>query len=137
MDWIDQRVEEGKALVKRLLLGRKLAFDSSLRQGLPEQPGLYAIYRMDARSGEALRAGRTKTAVGGLRQRVYQNHIMGSQPGNLRAQLVKDGTCSDSDEAKAWMKQNCVVQFVIVEDDELRRWGEHFMLSILRPKYSD
>ena len=61
---------------------------------LPCEHGLYVIYRKDAGDGEVLRAGRTKTAGDGLRQRIYQNHLMGNQKGNLRSQLLADGICA-------------------------------------------
>jgi hypothetical protein len=135
--WTDERLQAGKRILDALLSSPKLPFDETIRAKLSEEHGIYAIYIKSAAPGEILRAGRTKTAIGGLRQRVYQNHLMGNQSGNLRAQLVRDGVCSDSEQAKAWIRQNCLVQFVVVKDDELRRWAEHFVLSIFRPKYSD
>jgi hypothetical protein len=75
--------------------------------------------------------------TGGLRQRIYQNHLMGNQKGNLRSQLIADGTCLDFERAKAWIQQNSLVQFVVVGDDRLRAWAEYFLLSILRPKHCD
>lgn len=71
-----------------------------------------------------LRAGRTKTAAGGLHQRIYRNHLHGNQSGNLRQQLVSKGVCAEISETKAWIYANCVVQFAVVEDDEMRRWVE-------------
>jgi hypothetical protein len=62
---------------------------------------------------------------------------MGDQPGNFRAQLVKEGRCSNVQEAKTWIRENCVVQFLTVEDDQMRQWAEYFMLSLLRPQYCD
>ena len=62
---------------------------------------------------------------------------MGKQPGNLRAQLIHDGICADFETTKLWIRENCSVQFVVVEDNQLRRWAEYFMLAILRPLYCD
>lgn len=132
---MEQHVEEGKNLLKQILFAPTLPFDESLRSKLPERPGRYAIYVKDAQPGMVLRAG--KTAKGGLRERVYQNHLMGDQPGNLRAQLVGSGECADLARAKAWIRQNCVVQFLVVDNDDVWHWAEHFMLSVLLPKYGD
>ncbi len=137
MDWAMARLEEGTATVRELLSAPRLPFDESLRSRLPERHGIYSIYSRNAAPGEILRAGRTKTAAGGLRQRIYSNHLMGNQPGNLRAQLVRDGACKNLEEAKLWLQGHCTVQFVVIEDAKARCWAEHFMLSILRPKYSD
>ncbi len=136
MDWVTERIAEGRQLLERLLAAPPLQFDRSIRSRLPERPGIYAIYVRDGRPGKALRAGRTRGA-GGLRQRIYQNHLMGKQAGNLRAQLVRDGVCSDLGKAKAWIQEKCLVQFLVIEHDEARAWAEHFILSVLRPKYSD
>jgi hypothetical protein len=62
---------------------------------------------------------------------------MGQQPGNLRSQLVQSGTCSDIKMAKLWMKHKAAVRFLIIEDDEIRKWAEYFMLSILQPEHCD
>lgn len=83
MDWLTKRPEEGRQILDQLLSAPRLPFDQSLRSHLPERHGLYAISVKHALPGEFLRAGRTVRAAGGLRQRVYQNHLMGDQKGNL------------------------------------------------------
>lgn len=62
---------------------------------------------------------------------------MGNQNGNLRQQLVRDGTCEDLSGAKAWIGTNCDVQFIEILDNLTRSSAETFMLSIFRPKYCD
>ena len=84
-----------------------------------------------------MRAGKTKTAAGGLRQRVYRNHYMGDQTRNLRAQLVQQGMCKSMEDTKPWIRSNCVVQYAIIEDDATRPWVEYMMLAVLQPKYCD
>jgi hypothetical protein len=86
---------------------------------------------------EIIRAGRTKTAADGLRQRVYQNHLMGTQTGNLRAQLVAGGICADLESAKRYVQESLAVQVLIAEKAEERVWLEHFVLGVLRPRYCD
>lgn len=136
-NWLTERLEKHKEFVDQLIGSPELPFDASLRSKLPERQGLYAIRIRSSAASHYLRAGRTKTAFGGLRQRVYQNHFMGDQQGNLRSQLVRDGRCSSLEDTKAWIRENCVVQVMVVDDEEERRWAEHFMLSILRPEYCD
>jgi hypothetical protein len=136
-DWVQSRINECQQLIDQLLVSPKIAFNEEIRSKLPTEHGLYAIVQKDALAGDVLRAGRTKTAGAGLRQRIYQNHLMGNQRGNLRYQLIGDGTCRDFLDAKAWIQQNCLVQFIVVSDDRLRTWAEYFMLSILRPKHCD
>jgi hypothetical protein len=136
VQWLDGRITELQTICGRLLGQPKVPYRNngeSIRSKLPEEPGLYAISKKGAPPGEFLRAGRTDD--GGLRQRVYQNHLMGSQKGNLRQQLIGSGVCQDLNEAKSWILANCDVQFMVVTDDATRQWAEHFMLSVLRPKY--
>ncbi len=131
-DWL-RRLE---TLLENLVSSPPIRFDERCRQLLPEEQGIYRIF--DPRKpNETIRAGRTKTAAGGLRQRVYQNHLMGNQAGNLRAQLVKDGICSNIEEAKNLIRNDFVVQILLLPDDKERALIEHFILAVLRPRYSD
>jgi hypothetical protein len=137
MQTVFQRQKECHAILENLLTCEKRPFDNTLHGELPEMPGLYVISGTKGIEEEYLRAGRTKDGIGGLRQRVYRNHFMGNQRGNLRAQLVTDGICPDIEQAKLWVSRYCVVQYFIVQEAELRRWAEYYMLSVLRPKYCD
>ena len=128
-----------RALEQRLaqLIGAPvLRFDDRIRSALPEAQGVYRIFSPTAPS-EPLRAGRTKSAAAGLRQRVYQNHLMGDQPGNLRAQLVNAGICKNLEDAKAFIRRDLAVQILVVDDDTERTWFEHFLLGVLRPRFCD
>lgn len=120
----------------RLVESPVIRFDDRCRSALPEVHGIYRIFD-PTKPLETVRAGRTKTAAGGLRQRVYQNHLMGNQAGNLRAQLVAGGVCTDLDAAKRLIRESLVVQILAVEDNQERTWLEHFMLGVLRPRYCD
>ncbi|WP_026443819.1 hypothetical protein [Pseudacidobacterium ailaaui] len=136
-DWKTVRTAELMSILDQLLKSIPVPFDEQLRGRLPNKPGIYAIYEKAAAPGEVLRAGCTKTAAGGLRQRIYQNHFQGNQKGNLRYQLVRNGVCVSLSEAKSWIRTNCVVQFTVVEDNEMRQWAEYMMLAVWRPRYCD
>jgi hypothetical protein len=137
MDWASERLAELEPTVRQLLSSTALAFDERLHVLLPEQHGIYVIYAKSAIPGDVLRAGKTRTAAGGLRQRIYRNHFMGNQPGNLRSQLVQQGVCKGMEDTKPWIRANCVVQYAVIEDDDMRTWAEYMMLAVLRPKYCD
>jgi hypothetical protein len=133
---IDARLSTLERQLASLLDSPAIAFDDRCRSRLPEEQGIYRIF--DPRDpGVTIRAGRTKTAAGGLRQRVYQNHLMGNQQGNLRAQLVGAGVCPDLEAAKEYIRANLVVQVLVVDDSVERTWLEHFMLGVLTPLYCD
>jgi hypothetical protein len=133
---IETRIQQLTQYMIQLVNSPQLSFDEQLRSKLSERHGIYRI--CDQSDVDiTLRAGRTKKAKGGLRQRVYQNHLMGTQRGNLRQQLVDSGKCSSLESAKDYMKAHCFVQTLIIDDDEDRKWVEYFMLSVLRPTYTD
>ena len=119
-----------------LVSAPRIDFDGNLRASLPSQPGIYRITHRDFPE-TTIRAGRTKTAKQGLKQRVYKNHFQGDQPGNLGAQLVRRGECADLSAAKDHMRANFQVQVLVIEDSITRARAEYFMLSVLAPKYWD
>ena len=130
-----EHINEGRQVIEEIVKADRYWFRDLTPSKLPGGPGIYVI---TTDSGEILRAGKT-TAT--LRQRIYQNHLMGNQGGNLRTQLVSAGVCSDLEEAKNWIREHCAVQFL--EEDALDtmgiqiNWAEHFMLAVLRPTFSD
>lgn len=133
---ITARLAALESQLAALLGSPVIRFDDRCRSALPQAHGIYRIFD-PTKAGETVRAGRTKTAAGGLRQRVYQNHLMGNQAGNLRAQLVAGGVCTDLETAKTLIRGSLAVQVLVVEDDAERIWIEHFMLGVLRPRYCD
>jgi hypothetical protein len=66
------------------------------RRNFPQVPGVYRILSR-SEPGATVRAGRSDVS---LRQRLYTNHLIGDQSGNLPAQLVGGGECADRDAAK-------------------------------------
>jgi hypothetical protein len=134
---IQERIMEMTAILHQLLNAPLHRFDERLHSRIPNKQGIYAIYRLDGAGPVVIRAGRTKTASGGLLQRIYRNQYQGQQDGNLRAQLTNSGICSDRTIAKLWMKRNAAVRFLVIENNTTRMWAEYFMLSILQPVYCD
>lgn len=118
----------------RLLRSTAIRFDNGVRNALPEAHGVYRIFD-PTEPNETIRAGHTESAAGGLRQRLYQNHFMGDQSGNLRAQLVADGVCRDMAAAKQFIRQKLAVQLLVIENGDDRTSLERFILAVLKPRY--
>lgn len=136
IQWRTHRLRQMETQLTQLLASESIKFDERCRRSLPEEHGVYRIF--DPLSpDQTVRAGRTKTAVGGLRQRVYHNHLMGDQAGNLRRQLVDGSRCENLEEAKGYIRDRPVVQICVIRDERERAWFEHFMLSVLKPDYRD
>jgi len=133
---IGDRLHAFESLLTQLLRSPSIPFDKQCRSSLPAAPGVYRIYDPTS-PDETIRAGRTNTAAGGLQQRVYGNHLMGTQAGNLRAQLVRGGACADAEAAKQYIRDRFRVQVLVIQDDRERGFFEHFMLAVLQPRYSD
>jgi hypothetical protein len=132
-DEIAENITALQTRLEELLLSSLIPFDKGCHGSLPELPGVYRIFRPD-RPSDTIRAGRTDST---LRQRVYQNHLMGDQAGNLAPQLVRCGDCVDLRAAKQFIRENLVVQVLAVPDQRERAWLEHFILAVLRPRFSD
>ncbi|MHB1756466.1 MAG: hypothetical protein ACYCT9_03020 [Leptospirillum sp.] len=62
---------------------------------------------------------------------------MGNQPGNLRAQLVKDGICPNLKAAKDRIRRDLEELIFLLADAKERALFEHFMIAVLRPRHSD
>ncbi|MDR0325440.1 MAG: GIY-YIG nuclease family protein [Oscillospiraceae bacterium] len=128
-----QKLEEGKALVEKLLSGKQYRFAELKPSDIQDKlSGIYAIFNS---SGETLYIGRTKN----LRQRLYNNHLMGPlSNARLKKYLVEDDKLShisNRDEAKSYIKENCFVQY-IVEGSVVRRGQIEGLLSFaLNVKY--
>jgi len=135
MEWVQARIVEGSQIISRLLMAPDVSFGGLTPKQIPDEPGLYLIFEKVAGDGKFLRAGRTDD--GGLRQRLYKNHLMGNQRGNLPAQLVRDGRCRTISEAKSWIRDHCVSRFIIERDAQKRVWAEHFILAVLRPEFGN
>ncbi len=127
---MDARIERHKKLLYSLLFQRQHSYLNATPSDFPLEPGIYTIWK----GSEILRAGKTSAT---LRQRLYQNHLMGTQAGNLPAQLVKSGVSPDLLSAKHWIRANCFVRWLVMEDAEERSFMEHFMLAAVQPRICD
>ena len=130
---IGPRIEALQLQLERLLISTPLGFGKECSSGLPHRPGVYRIFDLSV-PDDTMRAGGTAAS---LWQRVYQNHLMGNQSGNLRAQMVQGGVCSDLEAGKRLMRDRLAVQVLIIEDERERVWFELFMLGVLRPRFCD
>ncbi len=103
---------------------------SMIQDGLP---GVYAITNFH--TGEVLYVGRTKN----LRQRLYNNHLMGPESNARLKKYLKDDpdetAVTDMAKAKEYLKENCYFQY-LVEQDVLKRGQLEGLLSfMLNVKY--
>src|SRR6185437_3408473 len=103
---------------------------------LPTKPGLYVIRRQSGNADEYLHAGQSPKAKDGLRSRVWQQHFRGGGTGavsDLVQKVIDRGQAQDKPSAQLCIRNNCVVQWIVEENVDLRCCAEHYILSVLRP----
>lgn len=148
MDFEHYRIECA-AIFEKLLAAPELPFDDKLSSCLPTQHGLYTIKGQTGLDQyEYLHVGRSIKAATGLRGRIWDQHFWGGGQGAqsdlvdkvVRKQYMQLGIPQGSTTnqqyrrvAQDWIRQRCLVQWLILEDAELRCWAEHYVLAILRP----
>lgn len=128
------RKMECEHLLNKLIDANPMRFDAQLPAVLPKVHGLYAISMIGAPDGEYLHAGKTARGRYGLWGRVWEQHYqIGGSPGDLLEKVKARRPGTSAKESREYIKQYCQVQWVVVEDDALRGWAEHFILALLKP----
>jgi len=142
-------ISQYRRLLKKLLaiedergkLG--LRFDSSLIDHLPQSPGVYRIFEAGAAWNKSVYVGQSKVRT--LRQRVKQHR---DRPASSGAELKKwIETSGRATNAVTFFRNNCRVQFVVLDDTVAAAWGlengevarslfEAFAIAVLRPVYN-
>ena len=128
MNNLEQRMQQGIEIAKKVLSAPKTTFAEIKPSQIPDAPGVYIIRLQD--SDETLYVGRTKN----LRQRIYSNHLHGPlSNARLKKYLIEDPnepSITDLATAKQYLKDCCYVQFQII-DDLLERGQVEGLLSFL------
>lgn len=123
-----------KDLLLTLLSKQQLPFDSNLHGLLPLQKGgVYRIFEKGSTWQNSLYVGATAS----LRNRVYTNHLMGDSVAGLKGKLIKEDRYNNENDIKEYLQSKCLVQYILIPDENLRMLFEHFAISILKPQYSD
>lgn len=134
VDIFELRRAECAEVLGKLLDRPSFRFDSALRAQLPLQPGLYAIAATGGRH-RYLHAGASPKRKEGLCGRIWNDHFQCGNAGSDLVQQVINKHNLSRDNAKVWITQNCLVQWLVEEDTNLLCWVEHYMLSLLRPEW--
>jgi hypothetical protein len=135
---LEQRRRQCSEILDSLIAAPAFEFNAELKLRLPVEQGLYLIRQKNGPAGLYLRAGKTKNAKLGLRSRVWVQHYGGGGKGagsDLLQKVIDKGKAVGREDAKAWIRANCVVQWIVEPDEALRGWTEHYILSIVRPAW--
>jgi len=122
-------------LLDKLLNGGFIRFNSeNFRTELPQQSGVYLISEDRGDVFETIYIVQSNN----LQNRIYRNHLMGCRRvSTLKNKLIKIGKFIDESAVKKFLHENCMVQYVIIENESDRDSFEHFAISILKPKFND
>ncbi|MGO5113781.1 GIY-YIG nuclease family protein [Candidatus Avoscillospira sp. LCP25S3_F1] len=114
MNTFQEKCNAAVSICKQLLSTPKVLFREMKPSSIPEVPGVYAIFNQN--TGVCLYVGRTKN----LRQRLYNNHLMGpTSNARLKKYLIDDPgeeKIVDLPSAKQYLREECYVQYLPVED---------------------
>ena len=131
---MDTLIAQYRASLDKLLAAPKLPFNTALRQALPNNGGVYQIIQVEDGRQLAFYVGKT----GNLRARIIGSHLRGnSEASTLRRKMIRSGDFADEISVTKFLMENCLIQFLEIEDKKERAWFEHFTIAMLKPKYND
>lgn len=137
MNWISDRLQECDDILRKLITAPYYAFNEQLKKTIPLEHGVYAISKCGVKNGEYLHVGISKRGANGLKGRVWEQHFkIGGSSGDLIEKVKRNADSQRNisiSKAREWIIAHCQVQWVVLNDPELRRWAEHYVLSALRP----
>jgi hypothetical protein len=117
---------------EKLLSAAPIPFSALTPSVIPEVSGIYIITaRLDGKHIPYY-VGRSKN----LRQRLYNNHLMGPlSNARLKKYLIDFGECGSLGEAKQFIKKHCWARWI--EEPDLRKRGaiEGYTIGMISPKY--
>ena len=132
--FIDETIYDYKSKLLQLLNAPYIKFDKNLHGSLPEKAGIYRISIIGADWDKTVYIGRSID----LRRRISKNHFEGSRRNStLRRKMIKNGGFENEESVEEYLRELCVVQLLLEEDEKKRSWIEHFAISVLQPAFND
>ena len=127
-------IDEYKSLIDNLLDSKKISFDDNLSARLLKEPGVYIIWEIDSDKEIAIYVGKTKN----IKRRIKDDHYRGDRVAStLKRKLINNTEYKDEKDVMRYLSNKCYIQFLILEDANLRSRFEHFVISVLSPLWND
>lgn len=124
MDRIKLRVNKYKKLLARLLSSPPVHIRRSF---IPETCGVYRIFK-----GSSFQSS-LYVGEGNFRTRIYHGHLMG----NVATSAIKRKLAGGKKQLKSFLWNECLVQYIEIQDKVERKLFEHFAISVLKPLCND
>lgn len=121
-------------MLEDLLSKKPLPFNDKLRGSLPDSSGIYRIFEAGSTIFESVYVGESIN----LKNRIHGNHLMGNRSAStLKRKHIAENKFPNENAVKNYLKQKCLVQYILVHDDLERVGFEHFVISLLHPVNND
>lgn len=121
------------SLLSRLLESDPVGMGAGFSGRIPNGGGIYRIIETGSDVKETVYVGKT----GNFFERLYRNHLQGNMKAStLKRKMIERGDFASPNDVKAYFRGACAVQFLSLEDEELRHWLEHSAIAMLRPRYN-
>ena len=122
------------SLTQRLAAAPWIQFGGDMRGRLPMEGGIYRICDHSVKLPQEVYVGSSRN----LRRRIYTNHFMGPAANStLVRKIINDGLYHNAVEVHLFLGTSCAVQFLVIADERLRCFTEHYAVAILQPLYNN
>ena len=99
---------------------------------IPAKPGVYLISVKNGNTEIPYYVGRSKS----LKRRIYTNHLMGPLANaRLKKYLINSQECKNLNDAKDFIRKNCLVRLFFEDDTRKRGAVEGYVVGMVLPKY--
>lgn len=127
-----ERIQSLQSKLDEMLTAQPVPYLNLTESLLPKEGGVYLISAKVGGKAVPYYVGRAST----LARRLYTNHLMGNaSTARLKKYMVESGEAATMEDAKAFLRKNCSIQWVFESDYRNRGALEGFFTSVLFPKY--
>lgn len=131
---MDDVIGHYKDMMSQLFEKPKLPFNDELRNKLPKSGGVYRILDKGSNLPKTIYVGKTTR----LKARISGDHLRGNRRGStFRNKLIMHKKCIDENSITEYLLDDCLIQYLKIEDKRERSFFEHFLIAYLRPINND
>jgi excinuclease UvrABC nuclease subunit len=132
--YFNERILIFSSLLQELVDAPVIAFINLKSSTLPTKPGVYRIFETNDELPTTIYVGESEN----LSNRIYGNHLMGNtEASTLKRKLVKSGKYTNSEAVRAYLRQECSLQYVVLLNHKEKILFEHFAIAMLEPLLND
>ena len=132
---LQKNIDEGLAVVERLLTSDCVQFSSGTLNSVPTNPGVYLFFDRETQS--YLYVGESHRSSKGLKGRM-KDHWDGQAKSDFSLKLVCRGVAKNKPDARRWIMERVGIRWLTADQLGMEiRWAENFLIAVLRPEFND